>query len=89
MNDDYCNCGERWTKVFNTTLYSDCYYCHACDKIYELQAVEVPKAKLEVMYSSDRFSDIRNLAKIIEAKKKVTPDDLVKLGYLNTTHHAW
>ena len=82
MEDNYCYCGQPWTKVFNTTLYSDCYYCHSCDKIYELTATEVTKKRFKNHFTSDRFSQIKRYAKIVEAKKKVTNDDLVKLGYL-------
>ncbi len=84
MKDDYCYCGNKWTEVFNTTLFSDCYYCHTCDKIYEMKAVEVTKDDFKRAFNCDRFNEIKNYAKIVEAKKNITNDDLKRLGYLYT-----
>lgn len=80
--DKYCPQGHCWTPVINTTLYSDCYYCEHCNKIYELQFVEVRREQLQEKFDTDRFDDIKRYAKIIEARKNIPVDCLIKLGYL-------
>lgn len=82
MKDKYCVCGNEWTQVFNTTLYDDCYYCQHCDKVYKTTVIEVPRVEFQEQYSSDRFGQIKKYALIKEAMKKVSHDDLMKLGYL-------
>ena len=82
MNNEVCPKGHNVTRVFNTVLYADCYFCHECDKVYELTATEVTKEYFKKMFNSDRFNEIKQYAKIVDAKKRVTMDDLIKLGYL-------
>jgi len=82
LDDTYCPKKHKWTFVSSSLLYSDCYYCPVCDKIWEPTVKEVPKKWFEENFSTDRFGDIKRLAERIEAMKKVTKDDLVKLGYL-------
>lgn len=69
-------------EVFNTTMFSDCYYCKNCDKIYQDELKEIPKSFFAQNYNSDRFGEIKKFAEIKQAKRKVTQDDLIKLGYL-------
>lgn len=82
LNDKYCPRGHNWIRVPSSLLFSDCYYCEACDKIFEPTVKEVTKKWFEKNFHSDRFNEIKDLAKLIEAKNKVTKADLIKLGYL-------
>lgn len=84
MKDDYCPCGHNWIAVNNTVLHDDCYYCPDCDLIYEMTPVVTTKSKFKELYHSNRFEEIKLYAARKEAKRKVTNDDLVKLGYLTT-----
>ena len=83
MTDEYCVCGHVWVKVFNTMLYSDCYYCPNCDKVFAVTVREVTREEFEETYVSDRFEQIKKHALFKQAKRKITPDDLKKLGYLD------
>ena len=82
MNDEFCICGQGLIEVFNTTLFQDCYYCPYCDEVYILKITKVPKSYFKKVFTSDRFNDIKRFALIKQAKKRITYDDLVKLGYL-------
>lgn len=82
MNDDFCVCGNKWIKVFNTVLCFNCYYCPSCDKVYKPTVIEVPREELSEMFAGDRFDKIKEFALISEARKKVTPYDLERMGYL-------
>lgn len=73
----YCNKGHKLTEVSNTVFVSDCYVCLQCKQIYELQYVQINSFSDEIVNSVIKF------AKIVEAKKLVTKDDLKELGYLN------
>ncbi len=82
IDDKFCPDGHKWIRVGSTLLYSDCYYCKQCDKIYEPSVKEVPKAYFKKTFSTDRFNGIKKLALMLEARDKVDVEDLVKLGYL-------
>ena len=82
INDELCPEKHHWTRIQETTLFTDCYYCEKCDKIYAPRIVEIPKSFFKKKFNSDRFSEIKRLAKIIEAKTRVCVQDLIKLGYL-------
>lgn len=82
IDDTFCPCGNSWIRVPNSTLFSDCYYCSHCDKIFQPTIKEVPKKWFDKNFSSPRFEQIKNLALIIQAKSKVKKEDLEKLGYL-------
>jgi len=82
MNDEFCICGERWIKVFNTLMHSDCYYCPSCDKIYEPTVREITRDALAVMYIPDKFDQIKRFALRKDALNKVTYNDLKRLGYI-------
>ena len=85
IDDKYCPCGNSWIRVPNSTLFSDCYYCPHCDKIFQPTVKEVTKKWFSENFSSDRFQQIKNLALIVDARKKVSKEDLVKLGLYNGT----
>jgi len=82
MNDETCVCGNNWTEVFNTLMYSDCYFCTHCNKVYAPSVREVTQEEFKEKFNSDRFQEIKTFAKIKEAKRKITKEDLIKLGYL-------
>lgn len=81
MDDKHCPCGNSWIRVPPSTLFSDCYYCPHCDKIYQPTVREVTRKHFIKNYQTDRFNQIKRLALIVEAKKNVTKEDLIKLGY--------
>lgn len=74
--------GNELIEVFNTTLFKDCYYCPLEDKIFVEKLTEVRKKYFEDNFFTDRFEEIKQYALMLEAKKKVTKKDLIKLGYL-------
>jgi hypothetical protein len=74
--------GNELIEVFNTTLFSDCYYCPIEDKIFVEKLTEVPRQHFKDNFYTDRFEEIKQYALMLEAKKKVTKKDLIKLGYL-------
>lgn len=79
MKDTYCPDGHKVIAVSNTMLFSDCFYCKTCDKVYAYELKEVPKSYFEEHFHSDRFEQIKKYALFLEAKETVTFDDLVKL----------
>ena len=83
MKSEICVCGNNWTEVFNTLLYSDCYFCTHCNKLYAPSVREVTKEEIDERFNSDRFNAIKTFAQIKEAKKKITKEDLIKLGYID------
>lgn len=82
IDDRYCPKGHLWIFVPSSLVFQDCYYCQGCDKIYRVTYKEVTREWFQKNYNSDRFQAIKNRALISEALKKVTNEDLVKLGYL-------
>lgn len=82
INDKYCPCGNSWIRVPSSTLFGDCYYCEKCDKIFQPTVKELTRDWFKENYVSDRFEQIKRLAKIVDARSKVTNNDLIKLGYL-------
>lgn len=82
INDTYCPKGHKWIFVPSSLLFSDCYYCKACDKIYQPTVKEVTKKYFEENFNTDRFNDIKEFAEFIEAKEKIRREHLVKLGLL-------
>jgi hypothetical protein len=82
MNDKYCPCGNNWTKLPDNLTFQECYYCGSCDKVFIPTVKELTKEWFKEHYNSDRFSEIKELAKIIEARKKITKEQLIKLGLL-------
>jgi len=83
IDDRFCPKGHSWVRVNSSFIFSDCYYCEKCDKIYQPTVKEVSKKWFKNNFNSDRFEEIKQLALIIKAKEKVTKEDLQKLGYLN------
>lgn len=81
MKNIYSPDGNELIEVFNTTLFSDCYYCPKEDKIYANKLVEITLEYFHNNFMTDRFEDIKQLALLKKAKEKVTKDDLIKLGY--------
>ena len=82
INDTYCPCGEKWTRVKASLKFGDYYYCEKCDKIFTPTVEEKTKEWFEENFVSDRRTELINLARIVEARAKVTNADLKKLGYL-------
>jgi hypothetical protein len=82
LDDRYCPEGHAWTFIPSNLLFSDCYYCKTCDKIYEPTVKEVTKEWFAEHFNSDRFNDIKQRAQFLEAKEKVNLSDLIRLGYL-------
>lgn len=83
-NIGYTYCPNDHLLIFvpSSTLYSDCYYCKNCNKIYAPVLEEKTKAYFKEEYVTDRFNEIRNYALFLEGKEKVNRNDLIKLGYL-------
>lgn len=82
IDDTYCPCGEKWVRVKSSLNFSDYYYCEKCDKIFTPTVEEKTKEWFEENFASDRRTELINLARIVEARAKVTTADLKKLGYL-------
>ena len=82
IDDTFCPCGEKWTRVESSLVFGDYYYCKGCDKIYTPTVEEKSKKWFEDNYVSDRRQVLINKANIVEARQKVTLKDLIKLGYL-------
>lgn len=88
INDDYCPKGHKWTFVGATTLFSDCYYCKECDKIYQPTVKEVTKEWFKKNFHTDRYNDIKYYASVLDAREKVKNEDLIKLGYLKEKNNS-
>lgn len=82
INDKYCPEGHSWLFLPSSLLFGDCYYCKSCDKIYRPSIEEVSKEWFKEHFVSDRFNQIKELSEVLEARKKVSTEDLIKLGYL-------
>ena len=82
MKGIYSPKGNYLIEVFNTSLFSDCYYCPKEDKIFENRLKEIKKEYFDKNFSSPRFEQIKQYALFKEALKKVKISDLEKLGYL-------
>lgn len=81
MRDLYSPDGNELIEVFNTTLFSDCWFCPKEDKVYVQKLTEVPKQHFKENYYTNRFEQIKRFALIQKARQKVTKEDLIKLGY--------
>jgi hypothetical protein len=81
-HDEFCPCGDKWTKVNATNHFSTYYYCQKCDKIFVPTFKEVKQQYFDKNYSSGKRQFLVDLAKFFDAKSKVTKEDLKKLGYL-------
>ena len=82
IKDDYCSCGALWIRVESSILFGDYYYCNKCDKIYVQTVKEKTPEWFEEQYDSNRRQELIDRANLKNAKRKVTPADLRKLGYL-------
>ena len=82
IDDTYCTCGEKWIRVKSSFKFGDYYYCEKCDKIFTPTVEEKTKEWFEENFISDMRTELINLARIVEARAKVTNADLNKLGYL-------
>jgi hypothetical protein len=82
IDDRFCPKGHKWIRHNASLLFSDCYYCKDCDKIFIPTVKELTKEWFEKNYNSRRFEEIKQDCFRSEAMNKVTKDDLVKLGYL-------
>lgn len=82
INNEFCPRGHKWIFIGSSLLYSGYYYCPKCDKIYKPTVREVTKEEIENNFNNRRYNEMKDLAKYIEARKKVTKNDLKKLGYL-------
>lgn len=82
IDDKYCPEGHKWTFCPSSLMFRDCYYCKNCDKVYGIRFLEITKKWFSEHYNSDRRSDIIHYAEMIDAREKVTNEDLIKLGYL-------
>jgi len=84
LDDTYCPCGEKWTFVPASLSFGDYYFCKKCDKIFRPTIEELTKDWFfETFKSYNKYDDLKKLASIVEARKKVTLDDLKRLGYIN------
>ena len=82
LNDEDCHCGMRWIFVKSSTLYPDYYYCKHCDSFFVPRTRRVSEEEINAEYCSDRAQEMKEYALLVEAKKKITYNDLVRLGYL-------
>lgn len=82
IDDTYCPCGKKWIRVKSSLKFSDYYYCEKCDKIFTPTVEEKTQEWFDKNYISDRRTELIDLARMVEARSKVTNEDLKKLGYL-------
>jgi hypothetical protein len=82
IDDRYCPSGHKWTRLKANLVFSDCYFCFNCDKVYQPTVQEVTKEWFKENYNTDRFNDIKQMARVKEAFKKVTHEDLIKMKLL-------
>ena len=80
--EDYCpKCDNELTYIPSSLLFGECYYCEYCDTFYRNTLTPVSDQSFSI-FSTDRRNELKNLAKVIIAKSKVTKEDLITLGYL-------
>jgi len=82
MKDNYCPEGHSIIEVKESLLYSHYFYCKECNKIFVPTLIELNKSIIEKTYCSDRYNELIEHAKFLEAKSRVKLSDLKKLGYL-------
>jgi hypothetical protein len=82
IDDRFCPCGNKWIFIPASLSFGDYYYCEKCDKIFVPTVEERTKEWFEKNYRTDRLCELKNLARIVEARAKVTKDDLKRLGYI-------
>ncbi len=81
IDDRHCPEGHSWVFVNNTIVFDDYYYCEECDKIFRPSIVGLPDEYFNGR-RADLKDDLKNMARFKQAQKKVTVNDLKKLGYL-------
>lgn len=75
----YCPKEHEWTTVGISLLSGPYAYCPECDKIYVFRPIELKKNEVEI---TGRHEEMKELAKIVAAKKRVTKTQLIQLGLL-------
>lgn len=81
----YCPQWHERGELIESTLWSSYRYCEKCDKIYVPYYKELIIEDLYCMsfnYPDERFQEMKKLWKIIEARDKVTKEQLIELWLL-------
>lgn len=81
-NFQYCPKGHSVIFVEDTTLFEDYYYCEECDEIFVLALEKRDKEWFKTLFLNRKREEMIRLAKIVDAKRKVTEEMLIKLNLL-------
>jgi hypothetical protein len=76
MNYKFCPQGHTLFVVPDSLLGPESFYCEECDKIYQPVLQEADLSE----FSPERADAIKELALILDARRKITKADLIKLG---------
>lgn len=83
MKDEFCPKGHPITCVGSNSLYSPYHYCEKCDSIYVSKLEQVRTGDLSMFSDPQkRMNEMKEFAKFLAARQKVTKEDLKKLGYI-------
>ena len=83
MNDEFCPKGHPITSVGSNSLYAPYHFCEKCDSIYISKLKEVRTGDLSMFSDPQkRMREMKEFAKFLAARQKVTKEDLKRLGYI-------
>lgn len=79
---DFCVCGNRWTFISASGLYSDLFYCKHCGCFYFPTVKKLTFKELNKEFYSDRAKELVKRAEFIEWKKTLKYKDMDKFKQL-------
>lgn len=83
MNHEFCPKGHPITSVGSNLLYAPYHYCEECDSIYISKLEEVRTGDFSMFSNPQkRMREMKEFAKFLAARQKVTKEDLKRLGYI-------